>query len=97
MSHRIVFLDRARLLGQRRVQCDDVARLEHLLPRRVQRSQPGLPLVRGEYRHHAEGPRERDRVLTEHALADDAQPRAAQVADRMVEEQNCPDCCQRTR
>ena len=76
----------ASVRGQRHVQRDHVALGQHLIergeyhPRRLGRC------VIGEQHPHAEAAGDIRRSLAEHAFADDAEGRAVQITDRVVEE-----------
>ena len=48
--------------------------------------EPAYALVRSKHRHHAKRACDLGDALPEHALADDAEPRAREIADRVIEE-----------
>ena len=75
---------------ERGMQGDDVARLQHLVPRRVEGAEPAAALVRREHDAHAQCPGDIGHRLTQHALADDAQTAAAQILDGIIEEAELP-------
>ena len=80
----------ARRGRQRAVQRDDVARAQHVLERRVQRAHAGHALVAREQHAHAERAPDAGDRLPERAVADDAERRARESADRVVEVAELP-------
>ncbi|SCM76550.1 hypothetical protein KL86PLE_40356 [uncultured Pleomorphomonas sp.] len=71
---------------QRTVDSDDIGRLQHLVPRGIERTEAGLALMGGEHGLHAEDAGDLGDPLPEKALTDDAETSATEIVDRMVEE-----------
>lgn len=67
------------------MQGDDVASPQHLLERGIKRPHAGNVLVTGKQDTHAERFAEVGDSLAERAVADDAERRSREVADRIVE------------
>ena len=70
--------------------CHDVAGRQHLVPRRIEGTQPGLPLVRGEESAHSERLADLRDALSERAFANDPEGAAVQVANPEAEEAELP-------